>query len=139
MNIPLFTMNLFIKNFNKNKLNKILMSFNKKIGENFNVKLYLNEKSYKYPDREECWIYVYSKKYVSLKEILYKYKQIEWKYNSIGRTSFSKDGIRCLFSDEDAFWNYEFQKESFLHSDITWVNFIAFPIEPRVAESENFD
>ena len=57
-----------------------------------------------------------------------------WKYSFAGEGFFEKNGILCLFRDEDAYWNSECQKEVFLHPDVTWVNFITFPIDPNICE-----
>lgn len=139
MNIPLFYMILNIKNFTESKLSFLLNLFNLKLGKNFLVILESHEKYYKYSNEEKCLIYIFSKKYASLKNILAKYNNILWKYTSTGNASFEKDGVFCVFKDEDAYWNYEDQEEFFLDPDITWVNFIAFPIDPKIAEIKDWD
>ena len=140
MKIPLFSLTLNIKNFEENKLEKILKKFNNEIGiDNFIVELEFHEKYYKYPNEERCIINIFSKKYVFLKEVLRKYKDILWKYRFSGDGFFENDGILYHFRDEDAYWNSEFQKASFLHSDVTWVNFIVFPIAAAVCEEKELD
>ena len=122
MNMPKITIDLSIKQFSEHLtsfLEKELSNIFKKIDSKIEVKFQKSEKYWKIPEVTKCYFYVYSKKFITVKDVI-QFFDLDWAYFS-GTYRIGRNKIACICDEDEAVWDQRIDNKVFLHPNVTWV------------------